>query len=189
MQNGTSPHEAHSTTLAETPTDKRILVVDEDDILRGLEEAVLNSGGYKAEGAANGEEALAMLATGGFDLLLTSHKMPGLDGLGLIRSLRSAGNSIPVFLVSDGANLPAYVRGEIAVVLLKPVTTRQLLAGVAEALHRPTVSSAKTSDATANAVLPGRLAAYSEAGAGPMIRNPAAADTALAQKPRRTYEN
>jgi CheY-like chemotaxis protein len=117
----------------------RILIVDDDDILRGVHEAILSLAGYGTDSAADGEEALAMLATGDFDLVLTDCNMPRLDGLGLVRAMRAAGYRIPVLMVSGslagGSELPADVRREVAVALAKPVRSLQLIEGVARALR------------------------------------------------------
>jgi CheY-like chemotaxis protein len=121
--------------------DARILVVDDDDILRGVHEAVLSLAGYGTDSAADGEEALAILANGDFDLVLTDCNMPRLDGIGLVRAIRAAGNQIPVMMVSgslagDG-ELPRDIRREVAIALAKPVRTLELLEGVARALRMP----------------------------------------------------
>jgi DNA-binding response OmpR family regulator len=143
-----TPHEVRITPLAEVVTAARILVVDDDDVLRGLYEAVLNSAGFETQSAVDGVAALVLLATGGFDLVLTDCKMPRLDGLGLVRALRTAGYRLPVMMVSGSisapGDLPADVRGEIAVALPKPVKAGQLLAGVAAALRPPSGAPGQT---------------------------------------------
>lgn len=138
MSNCTAPES--STAISHDLTrDARILIVDDDDILRGLHEAVLSNAGYGTNSAADGEEALAMLASGDFDLVLTDCNMPRLDGLGLVRALRAMGNYIPVMMVSgslaDGGVLPPDVIDEVAVALAKPVRSLELLEGVARALR------------------------------------------------------
>jgi CheY-like chemotaxis protein len=124
--------------LDDVIADARILVVDDDDILRGVNEAVLSLAGYGTDSAADGEEALAMLAIGDFDLVLTDCNMPRLDGIGLVRAMRAAGNRTPIMMVSgslagDG-KLPEDVHREVTVALPKPLRTLELLAGVARAL-------------------------------------------------------
>jgi CheY-like chemotaxis protein len=132
----------------EATSDARILIVDDDDILRGVNEAVLSLAGYGTDGAADGEEALAMLAIGDFDLVLTDCNMPRLDGMGLVRAMRAAGYQIPVMMVSgslagDG-KLPDDVRREVSVALPKPVRSLELLAGVARALQAKPRTRLKT---------------------------------------------
>jgi len=121
-------------------TSARILVVEDDDLLRCLQEAVLSSAGYGTQGAVDGEEALVMLATEDFDLVLTDRGMPRLDGCGLVRALRAGGSRIPVIMVSgslvDGGKLPADVANEVAIALAKPASTGELLESVAQLLRR-----------------------------------------------------
>lgn len=130
-----SNHEACIAPPDEIVPDARILAVDDNDILRGLHDAVLSLAGYGAQSAADGEEALVMLAMCDFDLVLTDLNMPRLDGFGLIRTLRAAGSRIPVMMVSgslaNGGELPADVRREVAMALPKPLKTGELLAGIA----------------------------------------------------------
>jgi CheY-like chemotaxis protein len=125
---------------AKKPANARILVVEDDDLLRCLQEAVLSSAGYGTQGAVDGEEALVMLATEEFDLVLTDRSMPRLDGCGLVRALRAAGSRIPVIMVSgslmDGGELPADVADEVAIALAKPASTGELLESVAQLLRR-----------------------------------------------------
>jgi CheY-like chemotaxis protein len=148
MTHSTAQPEASVTAHDDAIPDARILIVDDDDILRGVNEAVLSLAGYGTDGAADGEEALAMLATCDFDLVLTDCNMPRLDGLGLVRAMRAAGSQIPVMMVSgslagDG-KLPDDVRREVSVALPKPVRSLELLAGVARALQAKPGTQLKT---------------------------------------------
>lgn len=127
----------HPATSEHIPN-PRILIVDDDDIIRGLHESALNIAGYGTESVCNGEEALVMLAIAEFDLVLTDCKMPVLDGIGFVRALRSAGSQIPVMMVSGSlagdSELPADVRDEVAVALPKPSNLRDLLIGIGRSI-------------------------------------------------------
>jgi two-component system, NarL family, capsular synthesis sensor histidine kinase RcsC len=116
----------------------RVLVVDDDDIVRGLHEAVLSLAGYVTESATNGEEALVMLAVGQFDLMVTDCNMPKLDGIGLIRTLRASGSKMPVVMISGSLmvrDLPSDVADEVAVALPKPARMSEIINGVAHAMR------------------------------------------------------
>jgi DNA-binding NtrC family response regulator len=127
------------TVLKEIRHRARVLVVDDDEFFGGREEAVLNRAGYRTMGAADGEEAPALLRMGDFGLVLTDWHMPHLDGVGLIRALLAAGNRIPLIMISGSVTtageLPGDVRGEITVALPKYADSGQILASVASALH------------------------------------------------------
>ncbi|NII54059.1 sigma-54 dependent transcriptional regulator [Luteibacter sp. SG786] len=94
-------------------TAKRILVVDDEAKMRRILELSLKSMGHDVEQASDGQEALAILETGSFDLVLTDLRMPRLDGIGLLRALREADNDIPVIVMT------AYGTIETAVAAMK----------------------------------------------------------------------
>ncbi|MDQ0008315.1 two-component system response regulator AtoC [Luteibacter jiangsuensis] len=94
-------------------TAKRILVVDNEAKMRRILELSLKSMGHEVEQAGDGQEALAILESGSFDLVLTDLRMPRLDGIGLLRALREADNDIPVIVMT------AYGTIETAVAAMK----------------------------------------------------------------------
>lgn len=67
---------------------KRILFVDDDLYIRDLYEEVLKGEGYTVDTAVNGEEGLAKLQLGGYDLVLLDVMMPALDGIGVLEELQ-----------------------------------------------------------------------------------------------------
>lgn len=67
---------------------KRILFIDDDLYIRDVYEEVLTSEGYIVETAINGEEGLAKLQQGGYDLVLLDVMMPTLDGIGVLEELQ-----------------------------------------------------------------------------------------------------
>lgn len=76
-------------TAAKTPETKhRVLVVDDDRGMRESLSELLAATGYDVVTASNTDEALKVIASGDVDLLLTDLRMPGPNGLELIRSAR-----------------------------------------------------------------------------------------------------
>ena len=67
---------------------KRILFVDDDLYVRDLYEEILKGDGYKIDTATNGEEGIAKLQQGGYDLVLLDILMPSLDGVGVLQELQ-----------------------------------------------------------------------------------------------------
>lgn len=63
----------------------KILIVDDEKAIRESLELLLRDEGYKAETAADGEEALEKIKTDNYDLVITDIKMPKLDGIELLR--------------------------------------------------------------------------------------------------------
>jgi PAS domain S-box-containing protein len=66
----------------------RVLLVDDDDIVRAVVANLLQRSGYRVREAASGEEALRALRGGDFQMLITDWKMPGMSGVELCRELR-----------------------------------------------------------------------------------------------------
>lgn len=68
---------------------ERILVVDDEAMNRDLLQQILVRAGYEVSTAADGETALAMLRQGTFHIVLTDMRMPGMDGLAVIREMKT----------------------------------------------------------------------------------------------------
>ena len=83
------------------------LVVDDSPLVRDIVAEALRSHGLHVLVASDGEEALAVLAAEpGVDIVLTDMDMPRLDGLGLVRAIRSGakGKNVPVVAISMRGN-------------------------------------------------------------------------------------
>jgi signal transduction histidine kinase len=86
----------------------RILVVDDDPIVADGTVALLQDLGHAVVGVRSGVSALAELKAGQtFDLLITDHAMPGMNGAHLAEQVREAWPSLPIILVSGCVELPS----------------------------------------------------------------------------------
>ena len=72
--------------MSETST--RVLLVDDDEIVREVLSALLVRHGYEVETAANGQEALTKIGSGFYDHIITDLSMPVMDGLALLKNLQ-----------------------------------------------------------------------------------------------------
>jgi CheY-like chemotaxis protein len=88
-------------------TKATILCVDDEDIPRTLRKLVLQKQGYEVVAVGSGKEALAILATRHFDLVLTDQMMPGMMGTDLTRQVKLTSPSMPVVIISGVNELPA----------------------------------------------------------------------------------
>jgi len=79
---------------------KKILIIDDDRVLRQTLAAALQAEGYSVAEAADGREGLNKAVTGGFDLVVLDVIMPSLGGLDVCRKLREAGRQIPIIVMS-----------------------------------------------------------------------------------------
>jgi len=77
---------------------KKILVVDDEEGLRLLYKEELEDDGAEVTLAASGAEAIERLEEGVFDLILLDIKMPGMDGVEVLRRVKEKWSDIPVIL-------------------------------------------------------------------------------------------
>jgi two-component system, chemotaxis family, chemotaxis protein CheY len=114
---------------------KRVLVVDDSASVRQVQRFVLGGAGYEVVEAVDGRDALAKLAGGAVNLILTDLNMPNLDGVGLIRAVRAsaAHRLTPVVMITtesqDAKKQEAKAAGATGWIV-KPFTPEQLLAVV-----------------------------------------------------------
>jgi CheY-like chemotaxis protein len=119
---------------ARTP---RVLVVDDDDHVRGMLCDALKTWGCRVDAAGSSAKALELFGQGDYDLVLTDFRMPGGDGLNLIEGLRHADPAIGVImLTASSADLDDLGRRHGFVVLRKPLPFEGLKAAVSQALDR-----------------------------------------------------
>jgi two-component system, OmpR family, response regulator len=116
----------------------RILVIEDD-----MEAAAYMTKGLKENGAvvdhmANGRDGLLMAASGVYDVIIMDRMLPGVDGLTILKTLRSSGNSTPVLILSALGDVEDRVVGLKAGgddYLAKPYAFAELVARL-EALMR-----------------------------------------------------
>lgn len=122
---------------------RRVLVVDDEAGVRRSIERVLSVAGYHVTAVADGARALQKLEADVFDLLIIDVYMPDMDGLGLMRELRSRGDTTPILAVSGGGDSPHALNPEGALevaqafgagILPKPFTVDDLMGAVTELL-------------------------------------------------------
>ena len=79
---------------------KRILIVDDNEMLCRLACDILRAEGYRAIPVPNAAEALRALEEQEFDLLVTAFQMPGMSGLELARAVRNRSPHFPVIVMT-----------------------------------------------------------------------------------------
>jgi two-component system response regulator MprA len=117
----------------------RVLVVDDDAALRRSLDRTLRLADYEVILAAGGRAALEALAADQFSLVVLDVAMPPPDGLGVLREMRTRGDSTPVLMLTARATVPDRVDGLEAGAddyLVKPFAVEELLARVRALLRR-----------------------------------------------------
>ncbi|HVP17438.1 MAG TPA: sigma-54 dependent transcriptional regulator [Spirochaetia bacterium] len=80
---------------------KRILVIDDEPNVRTVLKMLLEDDGYEVLTAENGEKGMAAINEGPeLDLVISDLKMPGIDGLELLRHVKQAGRSLPLVMIT-----------------------------------------------------------------------------------------
>jgi excisionase family DNA binding protein len=115
----------------------RVLVADDESSIRELLSKTLALAEYDVETAPDGRAALDRLRLGRYDLLIADLKMPGLDGLTLIREARRLKADLPVIIITgfstESSAIEAVNLG-VSGSLTKPFRVPQVLAAAARAL-------------------------------------------------------
>lgn len=82
---------------------KRILVMDDDEAIRGLLRHFLEAGGFEVEEAVGGNEGLRKHAARPYDLIVADLFMPEGDGLEFLTRLRPKETGLPIIAISGGS--------------------------------------------------------------------------------------
>ncbi len=110
---------------AEVERPRRVLVVDDDPMVREVISTYLNEDGYSVELAENGREALEKFCAGNFDIVLTDRSMPEMGGDEFAREVKRRNAGVPVVLLTGFGDIMA-ASGEkpegVDVVMNKPFT-------------------------------------------------------------------
>ena len=106
----------------------RILVVDDDDMVRTTTEALIASLGYDVDTADGGEMAINMNERASYDLVLTDLSMPGMSGLELIEHLREHGfeSAAAVFTGYGEEAIATAADSGVDEVIRKPISREDL---------------------------------------------------------------
>ena len=120
--------------------DPHLLVVDDDERLRGLLHRYLTSNGYRVTAAADAADARALMKSIAFDLLVLDVMMPGESGFDLTKSLRTH-SQVPILILTAKGDAEDRIAGlELGTddYLPKPFELRELLLRVGALLRRAT---------------------------------------------------
>jgi CheY-like chemotaxis protein len=118
----------------------RILVVDDESVVRELTVEILRRSGYNPHGVPSAKCALELLDEEAFDLVVSDVVMPEMTGVEFLYELRRRRPDLPVVLMTGGSKEPERTTKAVELgasgLLYKPFSHAELQAAVAAALER-----------------------------------------------------
>ncbi len=97
------------TTENDAKAAQGILVVDDDESLREFLEILLVKEGYRVYPAENGEKALDILDSNEISMVISDIRMPGMDGVSLLKAIKTKRPDLPVVLITAFASMDSAV--------------------------------------------------------------------------------
>ncbi len=118
---------------------EKILLVDDEEGMRRLLSRVLSREGYEPTTAASGEEALRLVGSEQFDLVITDIKMAGMSGLELLHELKAFDPALPIIVITAYGTVESAVQALRAGAydyITKPFENDEIKLTVAKAFER-----------------------------------------------------
>jgi two-component system OmpR family response regulator len=125
----------------------KILVIEDDAETAAYITGGLHQHGHVTDHAANGRDGLFLASSEAYDVLVVDRMLPGLDGLGIVRTLRATGQSTPVLVLTTLGGIDDRVEGLDAGgddYLVKPFAFAELLARLNALARRPPLTQVVT---------------------------------------------
>lgn len=89
----------------------KILVIEDDTEMAAYVAKGLRQQGHAVDQAANGRDGLFLAASEPYDLLIVDRRLPGLDGLAVVKTMRGAGVKTPVLFLTTMSGIDDRVEG------------------------------------------------------------------------------
>src|ERR1051325_4977822 len=121
---------------------RRVLVVEDNDMNMQLVEYLLEEGGYQIVKAASGEEALSITRGGEpLDLILMDIHLPGMDGLSVVREMKSDARTqnVPILALTAHAmrgDKDRFLEAGCDGYISKPIDVKTFIASIEQYLPR-----------------------------------------------------
>ena len=122
----------------------RILVVDDEMIVREALSNYLREDGYEAVAVETGEEALKKVEGERWNVLFVDLKMPGMDGLAVLREVKKITSDLPVIIITAYASIDSAVQAMkdgAYDYIVKPFSSKELIARMHAVLRRTNKTS------------------------------------------------
>jgi len=122
----------------------RVLVIDDEAAIRDSLRMILEYEDYQFVGAASGNEALEIVRRERPDIVLLDIKMPGMDGMEVLRKLRAIDEGLPVVMISGHGNTATAVeaiRSGAIDFLDKPLSSERVIVTLRNVLRQSELST------------------------------------------------
>ena len=117
----------------------RIMIIDDEKIVGDMAKMALDKEGYSVETFVNAEPALERLKDEKFDIVVTDFKMKGIDGMEVLRRVKSLYPETKVIMITAFANMDTAIealREDVYDFFPKPVKIKELKASIQRALKK-----------------------------------------------------
>jgi len=134
--------QAESSGAGEAPAEEisgRILIIDDDPHFLRVLQRLLTGERFVVSATSNSCEALGLVTSGKFDLIICDLRMPDCDGLNLLQAIRRGGNQIPVVILTAYGEVDTYLEAMNAGAteyLNKPIKSDALVQVVRDCLRK-----------------------------------------------------
>ena len=124
--------------------ERRILIVDDEQMIRSLVASYLRSDGFEVVEAANGQEAVAAVSKRKPDLVVMDIRMPGMDGLEALKEIRRVSDVYVILLTARAEETDRIIGLSVGAddYVTKPFSPRELVARVKAVLRRSRTGAA-----------------------------------------------
>lgn len=111
------------------PSEIPVLVVDDETPITEMLFQALSKAGYTCRTAANGEQALSVMAENHFDVVLTDIRMPGMNGVDLLKKIKAAYDSDVMVMTgfTEDYNYESIVTAGASDFIQKPISFKELM--------------------------------------------------------------
>jgi len=118
---------------------RRILIIDDDPHFLRVLQRILSGEKFVVTATSNPCDAIGLLRSGNFDLIICDLRMPDCDGLNLLQAIRNTGDEIPVIILTAYGEVDTYLEAMNAGAteyLNKPIKSDELVQVVRNCLRR-----------------------------------------------------
>jgi len=125
----------------------KFLLIEDDPEVSAFVVKGLSEQGHTLDTARDGQQGLLLCMSESYDLVIADRRLPGLDGLSIVKAARSAGIRTPILFLTTVSGLDDRVEGLNAGAddyLVKPFAFSELLARVNALLRRPPINEVQT---------------------------------------------